>query len=98
MNDSPTYAGEPAGIGVLIRSLPAWSRCAVVIGMIGFFFVKYLMPKMTELLDERAAKIDGGLELAKKAPEEAAAAKSEKEAELAAARREAASIREEATN
>ena len=57
-----------------------------------------LMPKMTELLDERAAKIEGGLELAKKAQEEAAAAKSEKEAELAAARREAASIREEATN
>lgn len=98
MNDSAIYAGEPEGIGVLIPSVPDLFWSAVVIVIIGFFFFKYLMPKMTELLDERAAKIEGGLELAKKAQEEAAAAKSEKEAELAAARREAASIREEATN
>lgn len=98
MNDSAIYAGERSGIGVLIPNLPDLFWSAVVIVIIGFFFFKYLMPKMTELLDERAAKIEGGLELAKKAQEEAAAAKSEKEAELAAARREAASIREEATS
>src|SRR5699024_5561219 len=98
MNDSAVYAGEPEGIGVLISSVPDFFWSAVVIVIIGFFFFKYLMPKMTELLDQRAAKIEGGLELAKKAQEEAAAAQSEKEAELAAARREAAGIREEANN
>ena len=62
MNDSAIYAGEPEGIGVLIPSVPDLFWSAVVIVIIGFFFFKYLMPKMTELLDERAAKIEGGLE------------------------------------
>lgn len=97
MNDSAITAGAPEGIGVLIPTPADWVWSAIVLIIIGFFFFKYLMPKMTALLDERAAKIEGGLELAKKAQEEAAAAKSEKEAELAAARREAAGIREEAT-
>lgn len=97
MNDSAIQAGAPEGIGVLIPTPADWVWSAIVLIIIGFFFFKYLMPKMTAILDERAAKIEGGLELAKKAQEEAAAAKSEKEAELAAARREAAGIREEAT-
>ena len=89
-------AGE--GLSVLIPAGYDLFWSAVVTVVIGFFFFKYLMPKMTAILDERAAKIEGGLELAKKAQEEAAAAKSEKEAELAHARREAAGIREEANN
>src|SRR5699024_6545064 len=97
MNDSAYAAGVPDGIGVLIPTPADWVWSAIVLIIIGFFFFKYLMPKMTALLDERAAKIEGGLELAKKAQEEAAAAKSEKEAELAEARREAATIREDAT-
>jgi|SRR5690625_2054503 len=97
MNQSAIYAGQPEGIGVLIPTPADWVWSAVVLIIIGFFFFKYLMPKMTALLDERAAKIEGGLELAKKAQEEAAAAQSEKEAELAAARRDAATIRDEAT-
>lgn len=97
MNDSAIYAGVPEGIWTLIPTPADWVWSAIVLIIIGFFFFKYLMPKMTALLDERAAKIEGGLELAKKAQEEAAAARSEKEAELAAARREAATIREEAT-
>ncbi|MPV48915.1 MULTISPECIES: F0F1 ATP synthase subunit B [unclassified Pseudactinotalea] len=92
----PLPVAEISGLDVLI---PAgfdlfWS--AVVTVVIGFFFFKYLMPKMTALLDERTAKIEGGLELAQKAQAEAAAAQSEKEAELVAARREAAGIRDEA--
>lgn len=91
-------AQEGQGLGVLIPAGYDLFWSAVVTVVIGFFFFKYLMPKMTALLDERVAKIEGGLELAKKVQEEAAAAKSEKEAELAAARREAARIREEANN
>lgn len=88
--------GAPSGIGVFI---PAdydiiWS--AFVTLVIGFFFFKYLMPKMTALLDERSAKIEGGLEHAAKIQAEAEATKAERQAELVAARQEAGRIREEA--
>ncbi len=96
MNLAEAPVAEVAGLDVLIPAGFDLLWAAVVTVVIGFFFFKYLMPKMTALLDERTAKIEGGLELAKKAQEEAAAAKSEKEAELVAARREAAGIREEA--
>lgn len=89
-------AEEVSGIGVF---LPAdydiiWSL--VVTGVIAFFFFKYLMPKMTAILDERAEKIEGGLEHAARVQAEADAAKSEREAELVAARQEAAKIRDAA--
>lgn len=88
--------GAPEGIGVFI---PAdydiiWSL--VVTALISFFFFKYLMPKMTALLDERSAKIEGGLEHAAKIQAEAEATKAERQAELVAARQEAGRIREEA--
>ena len=54
------------------------------------------MPKMTALLDERSAKIEGGLEHAAKIQAEAEATKAERQAELVAARQEAGRIREEA--
>ncbi|WP_147917897.1 F0F1 ATP synthase subunit B [Ruania zhangjianzhongii] len=73
-----------------------WSLVVTVI--IGFFFFKYLLPKLNAILDERAAKIEGGLQLAEKAQAEAAEAKVETERELAAARKEAAGIREEANS
>ncbi|WP_284252514.1 F0F1 ATP synthase subunit B [Litorihabitans aurantiacus] len=71
-----------------------WS--AVVLIPIAIFFFKYLMPKMTAILDERAEKIEGGLEKAAQAQAEADAARSERDAELVAARQEAGRIREEA--
>lgn len=87
-------ADEVSGIGVFI---PAdydiiWSL--VVTAVIAFFFFKYLMPKMTAILDERAAKIEGGLEKAARVQAEADASRVEREAELVAARQEAARIRE----
>ena len=80
----------PAGYDII------WSLVVTVI--IGFFFFKYLLPKLNAVLDERAAKIEGGLELAEKAQAEAAEAKAETDRELAAARKEAAGIREEANS
>ncbi|MGC0143284.1 F0F1 ATP synthase subunit B [Pseudactinotalea sp. Z1732] len=71
-----------------------WSLVVLVI--IGFFFYKFLLPRINAVLDERAAKIEGGLALAEQAQEDAAAAKSERQEELARARREAAEIREDA--
>lgn len=71
-----------------------WSFVVTVI--IAIFFLKYLLPKLNAILDERASKIEGGLALAEKAQEEADAARAEKEKELADARREAAQLREDA--
>ncbi len=73
-----------------------WSL--VFVAIFAFFIIKYLLPKMNAILDERAAKIEGGLQLAEKAQAEAADAKAETERELAAARKEAAGIREEANS
>ncbi|TDE96028.1 F0F1 ATP synthase subunit B [Occultella glacieicola] len=80
----------PAGYDIV------WSLVVTVI--IAFFFFKYLMPKLNAILDERAAKIEGGLALAEKAQAEAASAKADVERELAEARKEAAGIREEAVS
>ena len=88
--------GEVSGIGVFIPATYDIVWSLVVTGVIAFFFFKYLMPKMTALLDERAAKIEGGLEHAAKVQAEAEATKAEREAELIAARQEAARIREDA--
>ncbi|WP_454295603.1 F0F1 ATP synthase subunit B [Salana multivorans] len=94
MNGQILAADPPSGIGVFI---PAdydiiWSLVVTVV--IAFFVMKYLMPKMTALLDERSAKIEGGLEHAAKVQAEADAAKATQEAELVAARQEAGRIRE----
>lgn len=71
-----------------------WSLVVVVI--IAFFFYKFLLPRINAVLDERSAKIEGGLALAEQAQQDAAAAKSERQNELAQARRDAAEIREDA--
>lgn len=88
--DKPTNPFIPAPFEIV------WSL--IFVAIIAFFVIKYLLPKMTAVLDERAAKIEGGLELAEKTQAEAADAKVETERELAAARKEAAGIREEANS
>lgn len=99
---APLAAGLPATVAAEESQnpfLPAfydifWS--AVVIAVLAFFFYRYLMPKMTQILDERTAKIEGGLELAAKTQAEAEQAKSERDAELVQARHDAAKAREAA--
>lgn len=78
----------PAGYDIL------WST--VVLVVIGVVFYKLVLPKFQAVLDERTAKIEGGLAKAAHAQEEAAAAKAEYEQQLQDARTEAARIREEA--
>ena len=73
-----------------------WSL--IFVGIIALFFFKYLLPRLNAILDERAAKIEGGLEHAETAQAEAAEAKAQTERELMAARKEAAGIREEANS
>ncbi len=71
-----------------------WSLVVAV--LIGLAFYRYVMPRFTEVLDERTAKIEGGIAKAEQAQAEAAAALAEYRQQLADARSEAARIREDA--
>ncbi|XBH22082.1 F0F1 ATP synthase subunit B [Jonesiaceae bacterium BS-20] len=89
-------AGEPTGLNLFI---PAgydifWS--AVVMVIIGIPFYKTVLPTFTRILDERTAKIEGGLNQAQEAQAEADALLADYKAQLSEARTEAARIREEA--
>jgi len=94
----PLAAGTdgPAGIDLF---LPAgydmlWS--AVVMVIIAVAFYKMILPRFLAVLDERTAKIEGGIAKADAAQAEAAAALAEYHQQLQDARAEAARIREEA--
>ncbi|MFC7878956.1 F0F1 ATP synthase subunit B [Isoptericola sp. NPDC057391] len=71
-----------------------WSLIIVVI--VGLVFYKFVLPKFQAVLDERTAKIEGGIAKAEKAQEEAAEALKEYHQQLAEARADAAKTREEA--
>ena len=92
-----TAAGEEVeGIRLLI---PAgydlfWSTFVLVV--IGFAFYRLVLPKFQAVLDERTAKIEGGIAKAESAQAEAAAQLEEYQQLLADARAEAARIREDA--
>ncbi len=71
-----------------------WS--AVVALIIGVAFYRYVMPTFQRVLDERTAKIEGGLAKAEQVQAEAAQALAGYHQQLAEARAEAARIREDA--
>ncbi|QAY68816.1 F0F1 ATP synthase subunit B [Xylanimonas protaetiae] len=71
-----------------------WSL--VVLVLIGVVFYKFVLPKMTAILDERSEKIEGGLAKAEQAQAAAADAREQGEALLAEARHDAARTRDEA--
>ena len=88
--------GEVPGWRLLIP-LPeeiVWSAIFLVIFVL--VFMKFVLPRMNAVLDERAEKIEGGIRNAEKVQEQVDQLKSDQEQELAAARQEAASIREKA--
>jgi F-type H+-transporting ATPase subunit b len=71
-----------------------WSLVVVVV--IAVVFRKYALPRFQAVLDERAAKIEGGIARAAEAQEAANKAFEEQQALLAEARSDAARTREEA--
>ncbi|RRJ88859.1 F0F1 ATP synthase subunit B [Gulosibacter macacae] len=71
-----------------------WSLVVLVVLLL--FFWKFVLPQLNKVLDERAAKIEGGIEQAQAVQAEADARKNEYEQLLAEARTEAAEIREKA--
>jgi F-type H+-transporting ATPase subunit b len=89
-------AAEEGGHNLLI---PAWSEIIwslVVVVIIAVVFIKYVLPKMQTILDQRAALIEGGLSKADEAQKAAAQAREQGEALLAEARTDAAKTREAA--
>ena len=90
------HAEEVQGINLL---LPAdydllWSTVVLVIIAVAFY--KMVLPKFTAVLDDRTARIEGGLAQAENAQAEAAAALAQYHQQLTEARAEASRIREEA--
>ena len=71
-----------------------WSL--VVLALLFGVFLWFVLPKLNAVLDERAAKIEGGMKQAEVAQAEAQAALEEYTAQLTDARAEAARIREDA--
>ncbi len=71
-----------------------WSSVVLVVLLCVFGF--YIMPKFSKVLDERARRIQGEMDVAKKTHEEAMEAKAQYEKDLANAHSEALQIRSEA--
>ena len=86
----------PEGIWLFIPPMYDVIASAVCLLIIGWVFLKKVMPTFTRILDERTEKIQGGLALAENAREEAAIALAEKNRMMADARSEAARLRTDA--
>ncbi|WP_435300530.1 F0F1 ATP synthase subunit B [Timonella sp. A28] len=87
---------EVEGIDLFLPPLYDVIGSAVVMAVIGFFFYKKILPTFTAILDERTAKIEGGLLHAEEAQAEANNLLAQYKEQLSEARAEAARIREDA--
>jgi F-type H+-transporting ATPase subunit b len=89
-------AAEPAGINLFIPAVSdiVWSLAVII--PIALIFYRLVLPKFTAVLDERTARIEGGMAKAELAQAEADAALARYTQELNDARAEAARIREDA--
>lgn len=87
---------EPDGINLLLPHTYDIVWSIIVLLIIAIPFRLWVLPTMQRVLDERTAKIEGGLAKAETAQEEAAAVLSQYQQHLADARGEAARIREDA--
>lgn len=89
-------AEVPEGIGLFIPPPSEIIFSAIALGILAWVFLRKVLPTFTRILDERTARIEGGLAKAESAQEEAAEALAAYHQQLASARAEAARIREEA--
>ena len=93
-----TASNTPEGIDLLI---PPWYDIIwslVAIAIIAIPMVMFVLPKVTALLDERAEKIEGGIQAGEQARAAAAELRARFDQEIAEARREAAGIRDRAAD
>lgn len=59
-------------------------------------FMRFILPRLNAVLDERSEKIEGGIQHAEQIQQQVDQLKDDQEKELAAARQEAAAVREQA--
>ncbi|MCH4209926.1 F0F1 ATP synthase subunit B [Bifidobacterium sp.] len=71
-----------------------WSL--IILAIVAAFFYKFFLPKFQAVFDERASKIEGGIENAKKAQQQADEARRKYDDQLSTARVEASKIRDDA--
>lgn len=78
---------------LLVPAVYDWSLSLIIFLIILVFVWKAVVPKLQKVLDERSEKIEGGIQQAEKAQQEASAALEAYNAQLAEARIEAQRIR-----
>lgn len=84
------------GAGILI---PVWQEIvigAIAFGLLCFVLMKFVFPRMEKTFEARVDAIEGGIERAERAQEEANQTLEEYRRKLASAQEEAAGIRDEA--
>ena len=92
-DNSSSFGWDPSLLVPAVYDI-VWSIVALVVLLL--FFWKFVLPQLNKILEERASKIEGGIEQAAAVQAEADARKEEYEQLLAEARTEAAEIREKA--
>ncbi|GAB2472739.1 F0F1 ATP synthase subunit B [Xylanimonas ulmi] len=95
LTQAGTVLAASEGEGNMLIPHPAdiiWSLVVVVV--IAVVFRKFALPKLQQVLDERAALIEGGIAKAAEAQQAADQALEEKQAVLAEARADAAKVRD----
>lgn len=84
------------GIELFIPKLYDIVWSLIILLILAVFFYKFFMPKFQAIFDERSAKIEGNIQKAQKARDDADEAKKEYEDQLGKARVEASQIRDDA--
>lgn len=84
------------GIELFIPKLYDIVWSLIILLILAVFFYKFFMPRFQAIFDERSAKIEGNIQKAKKAKDEADEAKKKYEDQLGKARVEASQIRDDA--
>lgn len=88
--------GKVDGTSLLIPTVPDIIWTLIFLVIFAAVFMKFVLPKLNAVLDERSTKIEGGLRKAEQVQAEAEQLRADNEHELQAARQEAAGIREKA--
>lgn len=88
--------GATPGWRLFVPYVPEIFWSAVFVAIFAIVFIKFVLPRLNAVLDERAEKIEGGLAQAEQARQEADRLRADHESQIAAARQEAAQIREKA--
>lgn len=87
---------EVSGTRLLLPAPSEITWTLIFLVIFALVFMKFVLPRLNAVLEERAERIEGGLRKAEKVQEEADRMRADQEQELASARQEAAAIREQA--